>query len=410
MPNFLKPSEIQTQYFKILKSIKPTININDKNSDFVIRGNVISGVVSGLYGDQQKVDNDSFIASMRPEALTLKGADLGIPQLGATYSVGVQIRVPGTNGTAIAPGALTFLYVPTNVIYTNTTGGVIAGGFLDVSIQSETVGQIGNVAFPDNLTIVSPPSGVGPVAALQQSISDGADPESTDSYRARLLSREQSPPAGGNETDYPLFAFAADPSVRSAFIRRFGRGLGTVDIYITTGSTDIDTAVTNGQSIVRIPGSGVIATVQAYYDSHVPLTDMPRVYAPVEVAVPVTVNVALASGLTLSSVPADPTYNPLNLTVAQLIQREVSRVLYKQGVGGRIIPGLTGGFIVAADIEESLDVWLSAVKDPVTGLVQGKIPVLADRQVQKLNGVNWNYPLTQNQLASPGVITTVVGV
>jgi uncharacterized phage protein gp47/JayE len=248
------------------------------------------------------------------------------------------------------------------------------------------------------------------VAALQQSISDGADPESTDSYRARLLSREQSPPAGGNETDYPLFAFAADPSVRSAFIRRFGRGLGTVDIYITTGSTDIDTAVTNGQSIVRIPGSGVIATVQAYYDSHVPLTDMPRVYAPVEVAVPVTVNVALASGLTLSSVPADPTYNPLNLTVAQLIQREVSRVLYKQGVGGRIIPGLTGGFIVAADIEESLDVWLSAVKDPVTGLVQGKIPVLADRQVQKLNGVNWNYPLTQNQLASPGVITTVVGV
>jgi len=55
-----------------------------------------------------------------------------------------------------------------------------------------------------------------------------------------------------------------------------------------------------------------------------------------------------------------------------LITREVGRVLYKQVVGGRIIPGFSNGFIVASDIEESLDLWLSAVPDPVSGAYEGK--------------------------------------
>jgi hypothetical protein len=241
-------------------------------------------------------------------------------------------------------------------------------------------------------------------------MADGSDIETDDSYRARLLSREQQPPAGGNETDYPNFAFLADTSVRSAFIRRFGRGLGTVDVYITTGTTDIDTAVTQGIPIVRIPSSIVLANVQAYYDAHVPLTDCPAVYAPSEVAVNVTVNVDLASGLSLTSVPSDPTNNPLNLTVQQLIMREIGRVLYKLPVGGRQIPGSTNGVVAASDIEEGLDVYLSAVKDPVSGLYIGKIPVLADRQCQQLNSPNYNLPLLQNQLAAPGTINVILGV
>jgi hypothetical protein len=120
--------------------------------------------------------------------------------------------------------------------------------------------------------------------------------------------------------------------------------------------------------------------------------------------------VDLAQGLTLSSVPADPVYNPLNLTVQQLIQREVGRPLYKYSTGGRVIPGLSGGYVVASDIEESLDVWLSAVPDPNTGLVLGLLPILADRQVQKLNGASYNLPVSQNQLAAPGTITVTLGV
>lgn len=410
MAQFPTPSQIEVQYFQILKSIKPSLNTNDNNSDFVIRGKAFSALVSGLYGDQTKVDNDTFISSSRPEALALKGADLGIPRQPATAAVGTTVTITGTNGTVITPGQLTFIYLPTGVLYTNTTGGTIALGVLVVQVLCAVTGQIGNITAPDVFTLSSPPSGVDQTATINVTIGDGADIESIDSYRARLLSREQQPPAGGNETDYPLFAFAADPSVRSAVIRRFGRGLGTVDIYITTGTTDIDTAVTQGLSIVRVPTSGLLAIVQAYYDAHAPLTDCPVVYGPAEVSVNATVNVELAAGLTLSSVPADSINNPLGLTVQQLIQREVGRAMYKLPVGGRVIPGLSGGWVTASDIEEDLDVWLSAVKDTVTGLYTGKLPILSNRQVQKLDPPNYDKAITENQLAAPGTITVVLGV
>ena len=411
MATFPTPSQIETQYFQILKSIKPSLNINDNNSDFVIRGKAFCALVSGLYGDQAKVDNDTYISSARPDALSLKGADLGIFQQPATAATGTSVSIAGsTNGTVVTPGELTFIYLPTGVLYTNTTGGTVASGTISVAVQASITGQIGNILSPDTLTLSSPPSGIGQTASVDVTIGNGTDSESTDSYRARLLSREQNPPAGGNETDYPNFAFAADPSVRSATIQRFGRGLGTVDVYITTGTTDIDTAVTQGLSIVRIPTMGLLATVQAYYDAHVPLTDCATVYAPSELDVNATVNVELAAGLTLSSVPSDSVNNPLGLTVQQLIQREVGRAMYKLPVGGRVIPGLTGGYVTASDIEEDLDVWLSAVTDPVTGLPIGIIPVLANRQCQKLNPPAYDQIISENQLAAPGTITVVLGV
>ncbi len=411
MANFPTPSQIQQQYFQILKSIKPSLNTNDANSDFVIRGNAFAGLASGLYGDQAKTDNDTFISTMSPAALTQKGVDFNIPQLPAAPAISTDIQIPGsTNGTIITPGQLTFLYAPTNILYTNTTGGTVSGGVIDLAIQALTNGQIGNVSLPDSLQVVSPPTGIGPVANLVQPLADGADPESTDSYRARLLSREQNPPAGGNETDYPAWAFEADPSVRSAQIHRFGRGFGTVDIYITSGTTDIDTAVTQGLSIVRIPSDGLIAIVQAFYNAAAPLTDCPEVFAPTELDVDVTVNVDLAAGLTFSSVPSDAVNNPLNLTVYELIQREIGRTLYKYAVGGRIIPSLGMGYVIASDIEEGLDIWLSAVPDTVNGGFLGKIPILADRECQKLDGANYNLPVLDNNLPTPGTLTAVLGV
>ncbi len=410
MASFPLPSQIQTQYFQILQSLKPSLNVNDPNSDFVIRGNVFAGIASGLYGDQAKTDNDTFISTMSPAALTLKGADFGLPQNPATPADSEDITIPGsTNGTIITPGQLTFLYIPTNVLYTNTTGGTVAGGTITLSILAQTAGQIGNVAAPDTLQVVSPPSGIGPTANVVASIADGTDAESTDAYRARLLAREQNPPAGGNAADYYAWAFEADPSVRSAAIFRFGRGLGTVDIYITTGTTDIDTAVTQGLSIVRIPSSGLLATVQAYYDSVAPLTDCPEVFAPTELDVNVTVTVDVAAGLTLTSVPSDPVNNPLNLTVQQLIVREVGRVLYKYATGGRALPGYPGGYVVAQDIDQGLGKWLSAVVDPVTNTTIGIIPVLADWEVSPLNSPDFNLQIAANDLPAPGTITVLSG-
>lgn len=409
MANFPVPSQTQQQYFQILQSIKPSININDAKSDFVIRGKVFSAFASGLYGDQKKTDNNTFISDASPQGLTLHGRDLDIAQSPATKASSIDLQVTGTNGTVVNPGDLSLLYVATGITYTNVTGGTVSGGVLSVQIQANTPGAIGNISAPATLQVVSPPAGINTSGTLIEDLADGADAESTDSYRQRLLNRLQQPPAGGNENDYRNFAFAADPSVRTAFVRRFGRGLGTIDIYITTGTTDIDNAVTNGISIVRVPNQTLIDTVQAYYDETAPLTDCPVVYGPTELAIDGTVKVDLAAGVTLSTVPADPTNNPLGLTVAQLIVREFGRALYKVPVGGWRIPGFNTGFVVASYIEQSMDVWLSAETDSSTGLAIGKIPVLADRQVQALDPPNTNLALAGNIIVKPNVISVVIG-
>lgn len=411
MANFPTPSQSQTQYFQILQSIKPSINVNDPNSDFVVRGKVFAAFGSGLYGDQAKTDNNTYISSSSPEALTLHGADLDLPQKNATDASSTTLTISGPNGTIVNVGDIQALYIPTGITYTNTTGGTISGGVLNVAIVASSAGAIGNVALPATLQLIAPPGGISTTATLNSAISDGTDPEDTDTYRARLLNRIQQPPAGGNANDYRNFALDASPSVINAIVNRFGRGLGTVDIYITTGTTDIDDAVTNGLSIVRIPDSALIDTVQAYVSSVDPLTDCAEIYAPTEVTQDLTINYELAAGLSLSTtIPSDPVYNPLGLTVAQLIVREMGRPLYHIPVGGWKLPGLSGGYVVAAYIEESLDIWLSAQTDPTTGIAVGKIPILINRQIQPINGSNYDKPLVGNQIVAPGTMTYVQGV
>ena len=418
MSSFPLPSQIEAQYLRNLKSLKPSINTNDQNSDFVIRGKVFSGMLSGLYGDQKKINNDTYISTCRPEVLEVAGLDYNLPKQQATQAVSPQIRIFGDNGTIINPGDLTFMYVPTSILYSNTTGGTISGGQLDVTIRCEAPGQNGNVLAPDTLNLVSPPSGVQVTSNVVQSIADGSDVETNDSYRTRLLNRKQFAPSGGNVTDYPNFAFAANSSVRSAKVKRFGRGLGTVDIYITAGTTDIDTAVTQGIDVSRVPSSLTIQQVQDYYFANVPLTDCPRVYGPSERDIFTFIKLTFAPQITSPStyVPTDATLNPEGLTCIQLVHREIARALYKNPVGGRIttpsIPN-SAGYVFASDIEENIDMWLSAVTDQSTGLPIGKIPILIDRQVTKLNSDS--FPVNNNtaieiapfELSSPGIRETV---
>lgn len=409
MASFPLPSQLQTQYFQILQSIKPSINTNDSTSDFVIRGKVFAAFASGLYGDQDKVNNDTYISSASPTGLVFHGQDLNLPQLPATQSISVGLELSGTNGTVVNPGDINLIYVPTGVTYTNTTGGTVALGVLTVSIIANSPGVIGNVSAPAAFSVISPPAGITTSANLTSDLADGSDAESTDSYRSRLLNRLQQPPAGGNANDYRNFAFAADPSVRTVVVNRFGRGLGTVDIYITTGTTDIDTAVTNGLSIVRVPAQSLLDTVEAYYLANAPLTDCPAVFGPTEIAYDMTINVDLASNILLTTVPSDPVNNPLNLTVSQLIKREVGRALYKVPVGGWRIPTFTSGFIVASYIEQSVALWLSAEIDQSTGLPIGFIPVLADLQVPLLNSPNTNQVIAADNIVAPGTISVVLG-
>jgi uncharacterized phage protein gp47/JayE len=389
--------------------LKPTFNPNDPLSDFNIRGQAVTGLLSGAYADQEAVDNDTFLLTARAAAIVQRGLDYGMTPNPATEADTTGATGTGIAGSPIAAGVQA-VYLPTGNIYEVSSSTTVAeDGTFSISLNSTTTGQALNIAAPDTLQFVSPPTGVNPTITLVNNMADGTNPETTASFATRVLNRLQQPPAGGNANDYQNWAFAADPSVRGAFIVRFGRGLGTVDIYITSGTTDIDTAVTNGESVVRLPSDGLLATVQAYYNAAEPLCDCAKVWSPNQTNVNVNAFADLASGLTMTTVPADPVNNPLNLTVEQLIQREVGRVLYKYPIGGRVLPGVgTSGYIVAQDIWEGLEYWLSAIPD-LYGNV-GIIPILTDWRIGPLNGSATDLPIAGHTLAAPGTITATQGV
>ena len=410
MAKFPTPSQLATQYLQILQSIKPSININDASSDFVIRGNVWAAFVSGVYGDQARVDDNTYISSASPESLTLHGQDLGIIQNGATKANSTDILITGTAGTVVNTGDLTFIFDSTGVTYTNTVGGTLqTSGNLHLSAVALSPGIIGNVGAGQSIGLLGPPAGINTVGTVIVAFASGTDRESTDSYRARLLNRLQQPPSGGNLNDLRNFAFAGDSSVRTVIVVPFALGLGTAAVYITGGSTtqDIDTAITNGEPIIRVPSQTVINNVQSYYYANAPITTCVSVYGPNEITFNGTVYVDLAPNLTLSSVPSDPVNNPLGITIEGLIRREYGRALYNCPVGGFQVEG--HGYLLASDIEKSMLTHLSSEANPSTGAAYGLLPVLSDIRIPQLSPPNTNLLLNGNWLVAPGIITVVLG-
>lgn len=389
---FKTPSQVRTEYLLELQSLKPEVNVDQRDSDWYIRGSVVGGVLSGVYSDQRLISNDAFPQRARREAL---GQFLEL-YLNDTFRPATQAEgfavVYGDAGSSVQVNQQ-FLYEPNGNGYQAISAvDFDAATAVLVPIISIGTGQSQNLLSEAPLTVVSPPAGISTSAAASGDISDGRDEETNEEASARILARIRQPIAGGTASDYQQWAIESDPSVVEANILRFPFGFGTVGVVIAAGTTDIDAALDNGQPVVRIPSAALIDRVTAYLETKRPITDCVTVLAPTGVDIDVTVRVSLVSG-DLDTVPAGQT-----LTQGELVEREVQRAIYKTPPGGRQIGA--SGYVLASEIEEVIDLGLSAGP-----YVFGQVPILTDRQVQDLYVSGPNYPLLGTQVALPGVIT-----
>lgn len=400
MADIKTPTQVAQDYLDELKSLKPSLNTDQTDSDWWIRSRVIGGVVAGIYADNRSISNDPFPQSARHDALrkllfTYFDAEGTGDFLPATTSQG-SVSVSGNPGQVLSQG-LQAIYLPNGNTYsvqeTTTLDAVVGTGL--VPFESIGTGQAQNLTASAILNFPSPPSGLNSIAIVASGgMADARDPESDTEARARILVRIRLPLSVGRVSDYEQYAKLADPSVVSASVSRFPYGLGTVGVYITSGTTDIDAAVDNGDAISVIPSDQLVETVQAFLEVNRPVTDCVTVFKPVAVAINVTVTVKYAQG-TGSTILSGQ-----NLTQDQLVIREVSRALYKTPVGGRILG--TSGYVVSSEIEETIDLKLSA--GPV---VEGSIPILLDRQVSPLTVTGANRSLVANETPIPGTITVI---
>lgn len=160
-------------------------------------------------------------------------------------------------------------YVPTADVIVGADGAVT------VPVVCTTPGQNGNLGTDATLSIVNPIEGVASSASvLMPGLSGGADQESYDSFRARIIDRIQDPPQGGANPDYVKWALQV-PGITRAWCRPARVMIGgqaiTVQVHVLVMRDDDSTP---------FPDEAECAAVAAHIDTVRPVTADCSVHAP----------------------------------------------------------------------------------------------------------------------------------
>lgn len=160
----------------------------------------------------------------------------------ATYATGT-ITVTGIQGTLVPAG--TEIASTDAVLYQTTEAAFVGQGVTPVPVIALTPGSVGNRDIGAPLTLRTAVSGVN-AQAVALTITGGADQESDDDLRTRVLLRIRRPPMGGDADDYVQWALSV-PGVTRAWCEPNSMGIGTVtvrfmcdDLRVNTGGFPTD--------------------------------------------------------------------------------------------------------------------------------------------------------------------------
>lgn len=210
----------------------------------------------------------------RHGAIWLTNSDGSTGRKAATYAKGTVV-IAGDNGTVIPQGTIMWTG---DLQYSSDTIATI-GSELEVTVAVTCLqaGVIGNLEVGEGLTIAV--NGTGG-AAIVLTMGGGADIETDDQLRERVLLRIRQPPMGGDANDYVAWALAV-PGVTRAWAS-VEMGIGTVTVRFMMDE------LRAGQG--GFPDGEDIALVTAYIDSQRPVTTKDRfVVAPVAYPISFTV-------------------------------------------------------------------------------------------------------------------------
>jgi uncharacterized phage protein gp47/JayE len=259
---------------------------------------VHAGAMHLLYGFVAFIARQIMPDTAEGEYLLRWAAVWGITKKAATYTT-FNAVFTGADGTAIPIG--TELSRADGELYVTTGAGTIASGTATVACEARNAGSGPGLDGGEVLSLSSPIAGVDSSATVSGAgILDGSDQEEDEDLLARLLTRIQTPPHGGNQLDYETWALEV-AGVTRAWCYPNHLGTGTVGV----------TFVRDGDSPI-IPDGTEVAAVQDYIDDRRPVTADVTVFAPT--AVPLN--------FTISGV-SDPTVRAaIQAELADLIRRE----------------------------------------------------------------------------------------
>jgi uncharacterized phage protein gp47/JayE len=279
-----------------------------RRTDAEVYARVMGGVAHGLYGFIEWLSKQVIYDTAEAEYLERWCSIWGINRKVAAPATGT-VTFTVQAGSLIPSGTL--LQALDGVQYQTSADATVTVPSATATITALVPAAAGNRATGQNLTLVSPVVGVQSTATAGL-LSGGADVETDDALRARLLARIQQPPHGGASYDYTAWALEV-PGVTRAWVYPAELGLGTVTVRFVRDNDGTGTAI--------IPDAGEVAAVQAYIDARRPVTAQLTVVAPAAVPLNFTIQ-----GLV-----------PATLTVQAAVQAELADLLLREAVPGGII-------------------------------------------------------------------------
>ncbi len=152
----------------------------------------------------------------------LVNADGSLGRKSATLAFGT-VTLTGINGTVVPSGTqLTGIDVDYETIEQITIGLAET----NVAVRALTGGANGNLDEGDTISLTNAPPDVDSKATVV-TMEGGADEETDDLLRARILFRIRNPPMGGDAADYVAWTMAI-PGVTRAWSYPNGMGIGTI--------------------------------------------------------------------------------------------------------------------------------------------------------------------------------------
>lgn len=253
---FSRPShrQIRDRVLNDLKSGMDGVDAFLRRSFIYAYGVSVSGLIHGMYGYLDWIARQVFPDTADGEHMERIGSFWGVTRKPAVRAAGTAV-FQGVDGSHIGVGSR--LQTGDGSVYQTTSAGFIAGGTLTLSVAAAEPGHAGNLGQNVSLIFASPIVGVQ-AEAVSDVLVGGADAESDDSLRERVLTRMRKPPHGGAAFDY--IAWAKEMSgVTRAWAKNMGPGSVRVRFMM-------DDAYDDG-----IPQAADVATVFAHIDGLRPL-------------------------------------------------------------------------------------------------------------------------------------------
>ena len=276
-----------------------------RRADAEVYARVLGGVAHGLYGFIDWLSDQVIYDTADLEFLERWCSIWGITRKVATAASGTVTFVVQAGATIPSNTTLQAL---DGVQYLTTADAVVVGTSATAPVLAVLAAAAGNRLAGQSLTLVSPVAGVQSTTTAGL-LSGGADVETDDALRARLLARIQQPPQGGAAADYIAWALAVS-GVTRAWVYPQELGAGTVTVRFVRDN--------DGTGAAIIPDGTEVAAVQAYIDALRPVTAQVTVVAPAAVPLAFTI-----TGLT-----------PATAAVQLAVQTELQDLILREATPG----------------------------------------------------------------------------